>query len=138
MELTNKCCSKREEGRMAGRNAKDGTALPGSAEFVTMGKQQAETLAEIQAELFSKLQQANLRWIDTTQKRAKLASEFSTKLAAARSVPETASACQDWIRQRMEIAEEDAKHLVADSQALMEAGVRFISNGWLSNERTKT
>jgi len=118
----------------------ESTALPGlmSVESAEMGKQQLEKLAEIQGELLSKLQQANLRWIDTIQKRANLASEFATKLTAARSVPETASVCQDWVRQRMEMAEEDAKHLLADSQAFMEAGVRLMSNGWLSSGKAKT
>ena len=115
-------------------------ALPESmlAESDTTGKQQFDAFADIQAELFSKLEQANLRWMDTIQKRVNLASEFATKLTAARSVPETVSACQDWVRQRIEMAEEDAKQLLADSEAFMDTAARLVSNDWGSNGRAKT
>ena len=114
-------------------------ALPESiwAESGTIGKQQLDAFADIQAELFSKLEQANLRWMDTIQKRVNLASEFATKLTAARSVPETVSACQDWVRQRIEMAEEDAKQLLADSEAFMDTAARLVSNGWVLNGRAK-
>jgi hypothetical protein len=107
------------------------------AESATTGKQQFDAFANIQAELFSKLHQANLRWMNTVQKRANLASEFIAKLTAARSVPETVSACQDWVRQRMEMAEEDAKQLLADSEAFMDTAARLVSNGWVLNVRAK-
>ena len=115
-------------------------ALPESmsAESDTTGKQQFDAFTDIQAELFSKLQQANLRWMNTIQKRANLASEFTAKLTAARSVPETGSACQDWVRQRIEMAEEDAKQLLADSEAFMDTAARLVSNGWVLNGRAKT
>jgi hypothetical protein len=106
------------------------------AERNTAGKPQVYALADIQEELFLKLHHANLRWMNTVQKRANLASEFTTKLASARSVPETVSACQEWVRQRMEMAEEDAKQLWADSQAFMGTAARLVSN-WASN-KTKT
>lgn len=108
-----------------------------SAESDTTGKQQFDALADIQAELFSKLQHANLRWLNTIQKRANLASEFATELTAARSVPETVTACQDWVRKRMEMAEEDAKQLLADSEAFMDTAARLVSNDWGSNGRAK-
>jgi hypothetical protein len=107
-----------------------------SAESDTTGKEQFD-FADIQAELFLKLQQANLRWMNTIQKRADLASEFTAKLTAARSVPETVSACQDWVRQRIEMAEEDAKQLLADSEAFMDTAARLVFNGYALNGRAK-
>jgi hypothetical protein len=108
-----------------------------SAESDTTGKQEFDAFADIQAELFSKLQQANLRWMNTIQKRANLASEFTAELTAARSVPETVSACQDWVRQRMQMAEEDANQLLADSEAFMDTAARLVSDGWVLNGRAK-
>ena len=60
---------------------------------------------------------------------ATLASEFANKLTAARSIPETATAYQKWASQRMEMAAEDAKHLLADSQKFAETGARLLSSG---------
>ena len=95
------------------------------------GAAKFDSPADIQAELFSKLTHANLRWMGTIKKRAHLASEFTAELAAARSFAETVAACQEWVRQRMEIAEEDAKQLCSDSEALMNTAVRLFlgSNG---------
>jgi hypothetical protein len=102
-----------------------------SAEQQIAGKQQFDALADIQAELFSKLTHANLRWMGTIKKRDHLASAFTDKLTAARSFAETVSACQEWVRRRMEIAEEDAQQLCADSEAFMDTAARLFlkSNG---------
>ena len=110
-----------------------GTAPPDlpSAETQITAQQKLDSHADIQAELFSKPTHANLRWMGTIKKRAHLASEFTAELAAARSFAETVAACQEWVRQRMEIAEEDAKQLCSDSEALMNTAVRLFlgSNG---------
>jgi hypothetical protein len=87
----------------------------------------------MQTELFEKLQEINRNWIDRMQSEAALASEFTTKLTAARSIPETATACQDWARRRMEMSAEDAKRLAADGQEVLKTGTQMLTNGWLSN-----
>jgi hypothetical protein len=104
-------------------------------EFATMGKKRIEELVKVQTELFEKVQEANQSWLDRMQTEASLASEFGAKLTAARSIPETVTACQEWTSRRTEMATEDAKHLLADTQKFMETGVRLLSNGWLSNGR---
>lgn len=104
-------------------------------EFAAMGRKRFEELAKMQTELFEKLQEANRSWLERMQTEASLASEFSTKLTGARSIPETATACQEWASRRMEMATEDAKHLLADTHKFMETGVRLLSNGWLTNGR---
>jgi Phasin protein len=102
-------------------------------ELIAMGKKRIEELAEMQTELLEKLQEANRSWLERMQTESRLASEFSAKLTGARSIPETATVCQEWASRRMEMATEDAKHLLADTQKFMETGVRLLSNGWLSN-----
>jgi hypothetical protein len=73
-----------------------------------------------------------------------LASELATRLTTARSVPDTAIMCQEWMGRRMEMfAEnsrrfvadsqrfiEDSRRFLADSQKFMEAGTRFLSGGF--------
>jgi hypothetical protein len=104
-------------------------------EFVTMGKKQFEGLAKMQTELIEKLEQTNRGWLDRMRSEATLASEFATKLTAARSIPETATVYQELASRRLEMAAEDAKRLLADSQKFMETGAHLLSDGWLSSRR---
>jgi hypothetical protein len=99
------------------------------AGFGEMGRERVEEFANIQRELLGKLQEANRHWFDRAQEEANLASDFAAKLTAARSLPEAMSACQEWTSRRFEMMAEDGKHLLADSQKLMEAGARLLSNG---------
>jgi hypothetical protein len=62
------------------------------------------------------------------QSQAKLGSEFVAKLTAARSIPEVATAYQEWASRQMEMAAEDAKRIFADGQKLAETGARLLSN----------
>ncbi len=67
------------------------------------------------------------------REKANLATELGTSLSAARSLPEIATACQEWSRRRMETASQDARHLLADTQSFIEIGARWRSNAWLSS-----
>jgi hypothetical protein len=58
-----------------------------------------------------------------------MASEFVTKLAAARSFPETATVCQEWTNRRIELLAQDGQRLFADTKKMMEAGARVLANG---------
>jgi hypothetical protein len=72
----------------------------------------------------------NKRWMDRMQSEAALAAQFTAKLAAVHSVPDAASAWEEWITRRMEMATEDAKLLLADSQRISEAATAFLSSGF--------
>jgi hypothetical protein len=103
-----------------------------SQEFVGMGTKRIKELTELQTELFEKLQEVNRRWVDRMEAEAGLASDFGTKLTGAHSVPETVTACQEWASKRIEMATEDAKHLMSDTRTFMDAGARLLSSGWPS------
>lgn len=81
------------------------------------------------------LQEVNRNWFDRLQSEATLASEFATKLSAVRSIPETATVYQEWAAKRMEMAADDAKRLLADTQKLAETGMHLLSNGRPSNPK---
>ena len=102
-------------------------------EMAAMGRKRIEEFAEMQTELLEKLQEANRNWFDHMQSEANLASEFWTKVTAARSIPEAATTCQEWASRRMEMAAEDSKRLLADGQKFMETGSRLWPKGWLSS-----
>jgi hypothetical protein len=110
------------------------TSLPpnlmsaGSAET---GKQRVDEFTNAQTELLDKFQEANRQWLERLQQEANLASEFTSKLTAARSIPEATSACQEWTRRRFEMMGEDGKHFLADIQSFMETGARLMPSGSL-------
>ncbi len=60
-------------------------------EFTEMRKKRFEELVAIQSEQLEKLQEVNRHWMNRMQSEAKLASEFTAKLTAARSMPEVAT-----------------------------------------------
>jgi hypothetical protein len=92
-------------------------------------------LVEIQTELIEKFQEANRSWLERMQSEAALAFEFATKLTAARSIPETATVYHELASRRVEMAAEDARHLLADSRKFMATGAHLLSDGRLSNGR---
>jgi hypothetical protein len=117
----------------AGKAEKSSPSNLTPSEFASMGKKRLEELIAMQTELFEKLQEMNRNWIERMQSEAALASEFATRLTAARSIPETTTVCQDWAKRRMEMSAEDAKRLVADGQKVLQTGTQMLTNRWLSN-----
>ena len=109
-----------------------------ASELSSMGIAHIERLAATQKEILGKLQQMNQDWFEHIQAETALASEFASKLAAAHSIPETTSICQEWTRRRMDKASEDAKRLLADSQKLIETGARLLPNGWPATSSGKS
>jgi Phasin protein len=99
-------------------------------EFAEMGKKRLEELVAIQSEQLKKLQEVNQHWLERMQSEATLASEFTAKLTAARSMPEVATAYQEWTQRHMEMAADDAKRIFDDGQKLAETGARLLSSGW--------
>jgi hypothetical protein len=99
------------------------------AEFGEAGMQRARMLVTAQTELFNGLQELNKYWVARAKTEAELASDLLAKLMSTRSIPEGATAYQEWSKRRMEMAVEDGQRLVADSLKLMETSTRLFSNG---------
>lgn len=102
------------------------------AESAEMRRKRVDEFLNVQTEFMARLQETNRQWFDRAQSEANLASEFASKLTAARSIPDAMAACQEWTTRRFELMAEDGKHLLADAQKLVETGARFWSGGWLS------
>lgn len=98
-------------------------------ELAEMGKQRLEAAVEMQNKLIDKLQEMNREWLARVQSEVDLASDISSKLTAARSLPEVAAACQEWASRRMGLFAEDGRRFIADSQKLADTGARLFSNG---------
>jgi cell division septum initiation protein DivIVA len=102
-------------------------------EFTAMGKKRIEEFVAIQTQQLDKLQEVSRNWFERMQSEAMLASELSAKLTAARSMPEVASAYQEWAARHMEMAAEDAKRIFSDSQKLAKTGARLLTGDWQPN-----
>ena len=94
-------------------------------------KNASDEFVKTQTEFLEKLQEMNCQWFDRAQSEASLASEFTSKLTAARSIPEAMAAYQEWASRRFEMMAEDGKHLFADAQKFMEAATRLLPNATL-------
>jgi hypothetical protein len=92
-------------------------------------QKQFDAFAQAQTELARTTTEINRYWIDRGQSEASLASEFTSKLAGAHSIPDVMTAWQEWSRQRLERMADDGRHLVADIQEVMKAGARLLPNG---------
>jgi hypothetical protein len=99
------------------------------AEFAEIGKKRIEAMMEVQKELLDQFAEFNKIWFARAKSEASLASEFVAKLTAARSVPETTSACQECVGKRMEMLVDDGRQFFADSQKLLQLSTRFLMNG---------
>lgn len=116
------------------RTEKSALATMMPAEFATLAKKRVEELTKVQMALLDKLQETNRQWIERMQSEAKLASEFTAKLAAARSIPDGLTVCQEWTNRRFELMAEDGRHVLADTQAFMETAAPLMPNSsWLSS-----
>jgi hypothetical protein len=104
------------------------TLIP--TEFATMAGKGVESIVQMQKDMFHTLAEMNQCWLGRATAEAQLASEFGAKLAAARSLHESAEACQQWMAQRAQRTAEDGQRFATDSQKLMEVTARMFSNGW--------
>ncbi len=63
------------------------------------------------------------------QAEASIASEFTNKVTAARSVADYASAYQEWLDRHLKLLADDGPRLFSDTQKLIETGARIFARG---------
>jgi hypothetical protein len=102
------------------------------AEFATAAMKRFEEVAKAQSEQFNNFQETNRQWLDRVQAETNLASEFVSKLTAARSIPDAINAYQVWGSRRLEMMAEDTKHLRDNTQKFMQMSAQLLANGWQS------
>lgn len=89
-----------------------------------------EAACNMQKELLSTIEEANRDWMARMEVERNLATELTSKLTAARSAPEAATAYQEWMARRVQLLGEDSKKFVADCQKFVNATMRTFGNGW--------
>ena len=98
-----------------------------------MGRQHIHECVRAHAQLVDKFQEVNRSWLQYLQSEADLSAELTPKMITARSIPGAATVLLEWTNRRVEMAALDAKHVLADTQEIIEIGLRLLPGGWLFN-----
>lgn len=103
-----------------------------AGEFVEVRKERLGDLAAAQSELLDRWKEINRQWAERPQVEAALGADIAKELTSSRSLSDAASAIQRWTSKHLELAVDDARRLLDDSQQMMDASTRF----WASAGRT--
>jgi phasin protein len=127
---------KTNDGIKQGRNTMEQqtgsatTATPLSAfpvDLVGMGKKRLQALFDAQSKLVDTLPALSREWMSAAQAERELSSELLAKLAAARTLPESARAYQEWLSRRIDMFADETRMLLADTQKLVDVGARLFA-----------
>jgi len=88
-----------------------------------------EAVLKQQAELLHVLQEINSDWADRMKTEAEAASQYLGKLAAVRSFADAVTVSQEWAGQWMQMAAEDGRRILSDTQKIIGASTRLPGNG---------
>lgn len=114
-----------------------GTKKAELTDLIATTKKQFDDFTATQSDLLEKVRDTNRQWFERMQSEMTLAATFSTKLIGARSLPEAINTYQEWTHRRLEMAVEDTKHLMNDTQRFMQAGTHLLGNGWQSRTSSR-
>jgi len=113
------------------RSVESAPLLMASSEFADMWKNGVEGFIHVHEDFIHGLNETNRHWLDRIQLEAKLVSEFGSKMAGSRSLPEVLTVGQEWASQHFKMMAEDRKHLLEDCQHFTEIGGRLLSKAWM-------
>jgi len=99
-----------------------------ASEFMAEGRNRFEDFAGAQAEFWDRVQDSNRKWFDRLQDEASITADFANRLTSVKSLTETASLFQNWTVKHMEMATEDARRVLSDTQEIMAASARMWTN----------
>jgi hypothetical protein len=102
---------------------------PMAPNFAAMCTKGAENLTAMQKEWLETLEHARRGWAARLEAEAKLGSDFTTKVAAAKAVPDAAAAYQEWMTRRMELFSKEWQKAIEEAQNVMNAFTRVAGNG---------
>jgi Phasin protein len=98
-------------------------------EFMKLAKDRSEALLEMQKEVLSICEQANRFWLEHINREADLSSQLAAKITAAKSMPEVATAYQEWAGEHVKQLASDGESLVANVQRLAGLSMRILGDG---------
>lgn len=100
-----------------------------TVEFSKFGQKQAQTLAEAQKEWSMLLQQTNDEWNARAALEREMAAELASKLSAAKTFSDAATAYQGWMGRHFELMTKDGQNFLANSQKFINSMTRLLPSG---------
>jgi hypothetical protein len=100
-----------------------------AGDLVGFGAKRIETFMAVQKQLVEIFEELNRDQLARAKQETELASEFAGKVTSARSIPDIMTAYQEWLSKRMTLFTEDGRKLFDDSQKVVNATMRLLSNG---------
>jgi hypothetical protein len=101
-------------------------------QFAAMGQKAVETMSRLQKELIDTCEDINRDLFSHARSETDLASEFTSKLIACRTIPETASVWSDWLNRQNKVLAEGGRRFFSGGQKYMQANTRWMSNGGMT------
>lgn len=87
--------------------------------FADAGRHSIDAMVGMQKGFLDVFEVLNKQWVSGVNAEAALASEFLTKLAAAKSIPDAAMACQGCANRQMQILAENGRQLMAAGEKMV-------------------
>jgi hypothetical protein len=100
------------------------------AQLFEVGKEQSASMIKLHKELLDAYEEASRAWLSRVRSEADLWSDLAAKLTKSRSVPEGLEAFRDYASRRTQMATEDGQRVFEDSQKIIGAITKSLSNGW--------
>lgn len=88
-----------------------------------------DSMVDMQKQMFEYAAELSQVWTTRAQSESELATNFATKLANARSIPEAMSAWQECVQQRIQLNADDAQRLFDQNRRFIQVGADLLSNG---------
>ena len=91
---------------------------------------QTDAAMAVQKAFLESCDQASRTWLTRMQSEVSLWSDLANKLTTTQSVPEAVEAYSKCVSQRMQMAADDARQLVEESQQAAQKIAKSMGNGW--------
>jgi hypothetical protein len=96
-------------------------------DVVEMGQKRMEAMMEAQKQITACCEQTIRGWNDRMKLEFELASDLTTKLGAAKSIPDSMHIYQEWLGRRMKLFADEGQEIMSDFQKLLNASTRTMS-----------
>ncbi len=97
-------------------------------QLIKFGQKQVDAFIEMQREFCNSVEQANRNWATRAELERDVTVECATKLLAAKTFPEAATAYEEWMSRRMTALADDSRKLFADGEKLTASASKLLWN----------
>ncbi len=107
-------------------------AKAGPAPMLEWGQERTQAALALQKAILESYEQASRDWLARLQSEVNLWSDLANKLSATHSVPEGLEAYSKCVSQRMQMAADDGRRLVEQSQQITQKIAQSLGTGWVA------